>query len=116
MAPHLREEVCKIAREEKLQPVLPGEAFECGQVDEVLLTVIDRLIQAEAVPDTEGRCGVETFRRVARVESDLVSAVPEGEPASLPSGRLRASVKKRVSVLRRRCCKLMKNSLSALAK
>ena len=79
MAPHLREEVCKIAREEKLQPVLPGEAFECGQVDEVLLTVIDRLIQAEAVPDTERRCGVETFRRVARVEIDLVSAVPEGE-------------------------------------
>ena len=44
------------------------------------------------------------------------AAVPEGDPASLPSGRLRASVRKSVRVLRRRCCRLMKNSLSAFAK
>ena len=44
------------------------------------------------------------------------AAVPEADPACLPRGRLRASVRNSVSVLRRRCCRLIKNSLSALAK
>ena len=41
---------------------------------------------------------------------------PDADPARRPSGRFRESVRNRVNVLRRRCCRLTKYSRSALAK
>ena len=46
----------------------------------------------------------------------LPAAVPDPEKGGRPIGRFLESVRKRVNVDRRRCCKFMKNSLSLLAK
>ena len=100
-----------------LQPFFPERSPTSERWEYAItqIAVVPRYLHLFFMPND--LCVEQTFPILwDSARGDFPAAVPDADPGRRPSGRLRESVRKRVNVLRRRCCRLTKYSRSALAK